>query len=238
MSRNKPHKPRIFCIGWHKTGTSTMGLALLQLNYTVLGARSDMAESLLKGDKAKALEEAGKFDALQDVPWAALFKELDKEYPGSKFILTIREEQEWLNSAAKHFQDIRFPLHEWLYGNGILLGNEGIYLQRYQKHYLEVKEYFQNRPNDLLVMDFRKGDGWDKLCSFLEEPIPKKKFPHANKGKHNYDWKDKLLMVLRSFVPTPLRRVRVMLLEWLGLHRGIDQFNNHYQNRETRENQK
>ena len=64
------------------------------MGYTVLGARLDMAEPLLRGDLAAAIEEAGKFDALQDVPWAALYRELDAAYPGSKFILTVRKEEQ------------------------------------------------------------------------------------------------------------------------------------------------
>ncbi|MBV6653144.1 MAG: hypothetical protein KI786_05280, partial [Mameliella sp.] len=135
MARSKPNKPRVFCIGWHKTGTTTMGLALLELGYTVLGARLDMAEPLLEGDLSTPLEEAGKYDALQDVPWSALYKELDQQYPGSKFILTVREEATWLNSASKHFKDSYVALHEWLYGTGALKGNESAYLERYQQHY-------------------------------------------------------------------------------------------------------
>ena len=115
MPRNKPHKPRVFCIGWHKTGTSTMGLALLELGYTVLGCRLDMADPLLKCDKKIPIQLAGQFDALQDVPWAALFRELDQAYPGSKFILTVRDEDAWLYSASSHFKDNYVRLREWHY---------------------------------------------------------------------------------------------------------------------------
>lgn len=226
MSRNKPDRPRVFCIGWHKTGTSTMGLALLELGYTVLGARLDMAEPLLAGDMAPALAEAGKYDALQDVPWAALFRELDQAYPGSKFILTTREEDKWLNSAVNHFSEYIIPLHEWLYGKAVIRGNETIYLDRYREHYAEVETYFAERPQDLLIMDLAEGDGWAKLCPFLDEAIPPKKFPYANKGKHNYNWKDWLLAYARKMVPKSVRKTRVAFLEKLGLHKGNNRFNN------------
>ncbi|MCB0629671.1 MAG: hypothetical protein KDD15_08060, partial [Lewinella sp.] len=138
MARNRSNKPRVFCIGWHKTGTSTMGMALLKLGYTVLGARLDTAEQLLAKNKKAVLQLAGDFDALQDVPWAALFQDLDEAYPGSKFILTVRDEMAWLNSASKHFKDSHILLHEWLYKNGVLRGNEDLYLERYRRHYREV----------------------------------------------------------------------------------------------------
>jgi len=33
-------------------------------------------------------------------------------------------------------------------------------------------------------MDITKGDGWDKLCKFLEKPKPDVSFPHKNKGRY------------------------------------------------------
>jgi len=211
-----------------------MGIALLELGYTVLGARLDMAQSLLKGNSQPALEIAGKYDALQDVPWAALFKELDQAYPNSKFILTLRDEDAWLHSASKHFKDTYIPLHEWLYGRGVLQGNEKRYLERYKQHYKEVLSYFEDR-DDLLIMDFSQGDGWPKLCAFLNEPTPNKSFPHANKGKHNYDWKDKTKEVIRKLIPGSVRRARVRLLERMGLHHGRNRFNNAEANRKERQ---
>ena len=183
-----------------------MGLALLDLGYEVLGARLDMADPLLQGDKKTPIQIAGEYDALQDVPWAALYQELDEAYPGSKFIVTVRDEESWMNSASKHFADTYYGLHEWLYGEGVLLGNEELYLERFRKHYRKVRHYFEGREEDLLVMDFSKGDQWGKLCGFLDEPIPIKPFPHANKGKHNYNWQDKLKDVLRSYIPKNIRK--------------------------------
>ena len=82
----------------HKTGTTSLGLALLKLGYSVLGARIDLGEKLSEGRIEEVLEIAEPFDALQDVPWALLYKELDEKFPNSKFILTVREEEKWLKS--------------------------------------------------------------------------------------------------------------------------------------------
>ena len=35
-----------------------------------------------------------------------------------------------------------------------------------------VREYFKVRPHDLLIIDVAAGEGWEKLCPFLEQPIP------------------------------------------------------------------
>ncbi|MDZ7755181.1 sulfotransferase family protein [Rhodohalobacter sp.] len=141
-----------------------------------------MVEPLFKRDIETPINMAGNFDAVQDVPWAALFKELDAAYPGSKFILTVRDEESWLNSAKKHFGETHVGLHEWLYGDGVLKGNEELYLKRFREHYRDVQAYFEGREQDLLVMDLIGGDKWEKLCPFLEEPIPDKASPTKIKG--------------------------------------------------------
>jgi len=43
-----------------------------------------------------------------------------------------------------------------------------------------VIKYFSGR-SDLLILNFENGDGWDKLCKFLNMPTPQVPLPHANK---------------------------------------------------------
>jgi hypothetical protein len=227
---DKNNKPKVFCIGWHKTGTTTMGEALLLLGYKVVGARLDLAEQLLKGNTQHAINLAKDYEAFQDVPWAALFKDLDQAYPNSKFILTIREEQKWLQSARKHFGEQYSAMRKWLYGEGVLIGNEERYLERYRRHNQDVQAYFQNRKDDLLIMSWQAGDGWEKLCAYLELPIPENSFPHANKGKHSYTTREKFFRSLSALIPKPLRK---KILELLGLSVKRNRFNNYRENREN-----
>lgn len=206
------HKKKVIGIGFHKTGTSTLGDVLIELGYNVVGARLDLTKSLKENSLNQALSLADNFDALQDVPWAILFRELDHRYPGAKFILTIREDTKWLNSVIRHFGDKYYEMHEWIYGRGIALGNEDLYLERYQKHNRDVLEYFSKRKGDLLVVDWSKSGGdWKQICDFLECPIPEKAFPHSNKGKHNYSSSEKFYDFFRKLVPFSLRRIIVNL---------------------------
>ena len=52
------------------------------------------------------------------------------------------------------------------------------------KHNNEVKAYFKNRPTDLLILNIREGEGWEKLCPFLGVDVPEVPFPHYNKAKY------------------------------------------------------
>ena len=60
--------------------------------------------------------------------------------------------------------------------------NENQFKKVYNEHIISVKNYFSERPEDFLVIDFTKGEGWEKLCSFLGVEIPSEPIPHANKG--------------------------------------------------------
>ena len=64
-----PQTQEIFCIGFHKTGTTSLALALEQLGHRVTGPDGvhdpNIADNVLH--MAKRLVE--KFDALQDNPW-------------------------------------------------------------------------------------------------------------------------------------------------------------------------
>ncbi len=121
------------------------------------------------------------FDAFQDNPWANLFREMDREVPGSRFVMTVRPEEEWLRSVVGHFGPRSTPMREWIYGPGLgsPRGNEALYVERYRRHNREVLEHFADRPDDLFVMDITEGDGWDSL--FLPRARRRRwTVPHSN----------------------------------------------------------
>jgi Sulfotransferase domain len=41
-------------------------------------------------------------------------------------------------------------------------------------------EYFKDRSEELLVLNITAGEGWTKLCPFLNKQIPSVSFPRAN----------------------------------------------------------
>ncbi|MCF8112073.1 MAG: hypothetical protein K9J85_11380 [Desulfobacteraceae bacterium] len=174
--------PKIFCIGFHKTGTTSLSIALRTLGYRVTGPNGIKDPDIEKNVFTMAYRLVEKFDAFQDNPWPIIYKELDKDYPGSKFILTLRDSESWIKSQVRHFGRQETPMRRWIYGVGCPEGNEAIYLKRFEEHNEGVMKYFRERPQDLLVLDLAKGDGWEKLCSFLGADITESEFPHANKA--------------------------------------------------------
>ena len=177
-------KAKVFCIGFHKTGTTTLEVALKKLGYRVTGSFGTKDPDIAAKVHEMAYAKAEEFDAFEDNPWPILYRELDERFPGSKFILTRRPAEAWIRSQVKDFASTETPMRRWIYGKdaGCPEGNEDVYLERYERHNREVLEYFKDRPQDLLVFDLPTDAGWEKLCPFLGREIPDQPFPHANKA--------------------------------------------------------
>ena len=175
---------KVFGIGFHKTGTTSLGAALSTLGYRVCGAVGVNDPDIAK--KAEALVDALalQYDAFQDNPWPLFYQRLDKRHPGSRFILTIRPAEAWIDSAVRHFGRQDTPMREYIYGVGHPLGNERVFLDRYRTHNEQVLAYFRNRPADLLVLDITHGEGWQALCDFLNMEQPSSPFPKLNTRDH------------------------------------------------------
>ena len=180
-------KPRkVFCLGFQKTGTSSLGKALGKLGYSVAGYYPfrDFAE---KSDVTweeitiRACEIAKEYDAAQDTPWPLLYRELDTAFPNSRFVHITRDSDAWINSAVKDFGRHPNAIHNLIYGCAYPGGNEKTWIDRYSRHNAEVKEYFTDRPDDFISLDLNKGEvNWENLCRFLGEPDPGIPWPHAN----------------------------------------------------------
>jgi len=178
---------KVFVIGLQKTGTTSLGAAIESLGYHLGGGfRLNHPRGVplpLPITQAKLAAAAQSFalraDAFEDNPWPIVFREMDRAFPGSKFILTRRDPGTWIDSMVRHFGAETSSLRTFVFGAGAPAGNETAYVCRYQRHIDEVLAYFAQRPKDLLVINLEDAD-WAELCGFLGKPVPLVPFPHKN----------------------------------------------------------
>jgi hypothetical protein len=202
-------KRKVFCIGRNKTGTTSMARAFRELGMIVGNQR--MAEKLLhdwaRRDFHRIILYCYTAQAFQDVPFSLsfTFQVLDQKFPGSKFILTVRDNPEqWYNSLtrfhAASFGNGRIPTLDdlkaadyirpgWVYEAIRLLYdtpvddpyNKDLLISQYNAHKNAVLEYFRHREGDLLVLNVAEPCAYDKLGDFLGKPRTGKAFPWENK---------------------------------------------------------
>ncbi|RRV30161.1 hypothetical protein EGI94_19995 [Stutzerimonas stutzeri] len=180
------NRPKVFGIGFHKTGTKSLASALETLGYRVHGpewVRDAQACVSLQSLWVYASRVVDSYDAFQDNPWPLLWRELVARFPDARFILTVRDEAQWLDSAVRYFGSDATPMRRLIYGAdaGSPIGNEDTYLARYHQHNAEVRQALAGSKR-FLEFDIASGEGWKPLCQFLEQPIPSLPFPHANRG--------------------------------------------------------
>lgn len=168
-------KRKVFCVGLNRTGSTSLGYAMQMLGYSVVFFP-------YRWSQIKKRDYAG--DHFVNIN----YKKLDKKYPHSKFILTVRDYQSWIKSVKNHFR--RFPaskrhvkiqmlrLRSW----GTVNFNKRLMTKKYYEYNEEVLDYFKGREKDLLIMNVCAGDGWKKLCPFLGKTTLRRPFPRENVG--------------------------------------------------------
>lgn len=179
---------KVLGVGWAKTGTTTLGECLQQLGYRHQSRNFDLVdEDFSTPDKAKIRAFAAERDSFEDWPWLLLFREFDSWFPGTRFILTVRNADDWIRSYRSQLarlpeSDLWNRRRTMLYGLPFPNVSDELLIERYERHNAEVLDYFRARSGDLLVVDWSRGDGWDEICGFLGLPSPPLAFPHANRA--------------------------------------------------------
>src|SRR6478609_6913841 len=158
---------KIFCIGLNKTGTRSLSDALELLGYRSLhwGGR-DQATALRRGpeirmaveralaDGRPLLEDIEDADAYSDIlALSTNFDVLDRQYPGSKFILTVRDLDDWLDSRRRHVETNAARHARGEYGGTFLVVDYAAWTSERLEHEGRAHAYFADRPDDLLVLD-------------------------------------------------------------------------------------
>ncbi|NET43657.1 sulfotransferase family protein [Okeania sp. SIO2B3] len=187
---------KVFGIGLSRTGTKSLTGALNILGINVVHYPQDETtlQELIEGNFEFSL--LNNFDGITDITVASYYAQLDKIYPDSKFILTVREKESWLKSMEAHWSkkvvfderpekqkkmELRRFLRSAVYGTYQFNTERLSYV--YDLHCQNVLEYFRDRPESLLVLNICQGEGWEKLCSFFDLPVRDEPFPHNNNKK-------------------------------------------------------
>jgi len=206
---SKRRKEKIFVVGFNKTGTTSLGYTLEKFGYIV---GNQMQGELLFNDWVdknfdKIIEYCDTAEVFQDIPFSfpETFKHMDKAFPGSKFILTLRNNPEQWHESLINFHgkmwgngnipptgdDLKnanyiykgFPLESItkLYNTDeVKPYSKKILINKYIQHEKDVLSYFKNRSEDLLVINISEEKDFGKLCTFLNAKTNLKSFPHIS----------------------------------------------------------
>ncbi len=179
---------KVFNIGFNKAGTSSLAVALNRLGIPTLhhklqGKRLYEIIRANQARGAKLLHGVEHYRGFSDFAGQLFFRLLDRQYPDSRFIVTNRELEAWLDSREAHVRRNLARPHYW---GDFRTIDRPRWTRRREEHLAAVRQHFATRPEALLILDIPGGDGWNELCSFLELPIPDEPFPRENVSADEY----------------------------------------------------
>lgn len=160
MRRSSQNNPKIFAVGFNKTATSSLHELFVQL-----GLRSYHG---VKWRSCNDLRILSQYDCFSDgVPLN--LERLDSMFPKSKFILQVRELDDWVYSRLAHidrelqkggksrssyWEPSEAAIEQWI--------------RHRNEHHSHVLDYFKDRQSDLLVVNFIRDDlAVGRICRFL-----------------------------------------------------------------------
>jgi hypothetical protein len=178
-------RARVFCIGLNKTGTISLHQALEHLGYRSLHWGGPPVRRLIEANAEAGrplLDGVEEFDAYSDIlALSERFELLDRQYPGSRFIVTTRPVDDWIASREAHVLRNRERAAQGTYAGDFLDIEPDRWRAEFAEHHRRIAAYFTGR-DDLLEMRITEGDGYERLCPFLGVEVPDEPFPHRHRA--------------------------------------------------------
>lgn len=197
---------KIFNIGFPKTGTTSLNKALTQLGFISIHNPKGFRKQAMEGcyrfepDNWQAITNFGEhfypqldqaypdskfiLTVRDEHAWIASLKrqfgkstgdEVGARWKWSRKIRTFMRMLARMAGSDTRITHMHARID--IFGTYKFHADRCLYV--YRLHQKNVREYFQDRPNDFLVMNIPAGDGWEQLCPFLEiEHWPDTPFPH------------------------------------------------------------
>jgi len=171
---------KIFVIGFHRTGTRTIASCISECGYKIIHYPHPPRDPYIFDDlltHTRHWKTLSSCDGIADIVTVPHFKDLDVLYPGSKFILSLRQLDEWSESAVRHLDRVYNnafghtaerhtfdeTMHHMLYGNRT--SKEEI-KERHLAHLNDVYRYFRG-TNKLLAINIFANNSTKRLSEFL-----------------------------------------------------------------------
>ena len=191
--------------GFGRTGTNSLKLALEELGYGPSYHMYEVASNpehidlwnrAIEGHALEVDKLFANYTSAVDWPAVAFLPELLRQYPDAKVVLTLRDSNDWFESATKTIFKF-MPLSHLVSDNAVQkmvdmakrLILEHVFSNKhfdkdhcvgvYNRH---IEGVTQLVPEDRLLM-YKVSDGWGPLCHFLGVSVPNKPFPFTNDRK-------------------------------------------------------
>jgi len=115
-----------------------------------------------------------RYSGFSDFSGFYYYQTLFRQYPNSKFILTVRPADDWIKSLYYNFGKTLYQTDkpEEFYHSSIKFYNQEL---------AKARHFFKDYKQQFLEIRICEGEGWKELCEFLNKDVPAMSFPWKNK---------------------------------------------------------
>lgn len=162
-------RPKIFCIGLSRTGTTTFNAVMTRLGFLARSGPSGLGLALHELDRFDDIcAIADQYDCLCDLPYPLLYERLAGRYPDSRFVLTTRSsEDRWLESLrALNLRNGPTEAFRIAYGCYEVANHEDQLRDFYRRHNESVRQFFAGSARFVEVC-WEQGDGMSRIAALL-----------------------------------------------------------------------
>ena len=197
--------PKIFVIGFNKCGTTSLHkmfrrAGLASSHYRHHGADGSSAIIAEKMDQnartglplldgiadATAYSDMDMCQKRSYLSGIGQFRLLDRQYPGSRFILNTRDPENWLNSRCRHFDGGYLRRAMAQAGVRDMHEMRAIWRLDWHAHHAALQVHFATRRDQFLIFDIERDDP-KTLCAFLPEyGLKPGQWRHHNRTPEEY----------------------------------------------------
>ena len=198
---------QIIGVGVGRTGSHSLKLAINRLGFGPCHHMAEVLHNMPVQVPLWSAAAAGEpdwiriydgYESAVDWPTACFFRELIREFPSAKFVLTQRDPERWADSFGATIYTLLagrdqapYEMRAWLNMASDVIARTGFpaglnrekLIQAFIAHNDAVKETIP--VNQLLVFEVK--DGWEPLCTFLDVPVPAEEFPQTNNREEFWD---------------------------------------------------
>jgi hypothetical protein len=195
--------PEVIGIGLPRTGLWSLEAALDVLGYNRPLTMDQVANDpvaarawLDRGPGGSHEHLAGLvsgYDSIIGLPASRYWRDLSIVFPEAKFVLTVRDLDEWWDSFSQTIGALEDRARA-LTDPGTMLAVSGLFDgifrgeakdEDYAKmiHQDHIMEVIHVLPQERLLVLDSELHGWEPLCEFLSKPVPEGDYPHMNLGE-------------------------------------------------------
>lgn len=176
----------IFNIGLNRAGTNSLceALNILQIPTIHYKINNIELETIIKknisNNENLFFGLDSKYRAFSHFNGEKYYELLYHQYPNSKFIFTDRDKEDYIKSESWRHNEYKtdFLLYFDTEEKAIDILNK-----KYNKKY-EILKFFEDKSENFLKINICDGDGWEKLCPFLNFRTLNIPFPFLNMNAH------------------------------------------------------